>query len=179
MRRGRCRKRPPRQRLRLEPEAKGGGLFADLQAEFHAEVARLSALAAAQLGDPGGDGLRTVELAIRTAMLKLGGSLLEDLLAVDTGHRGPRVACDQGHGAEFVSYRSKPLDTVLGEVTLRRAWYHCTSVHEVEGDGGGQVVHLAAKPTTANQAQLAAKLVKGKRSNPESLRRQMWSSTWA
>src|SRR5487761_581728 len=94
---------------------------------LYAEVARLSELAAAQLSNPRGDGLRTVELAIRAAMLKLGGAPLEELLAVDTGHRGPRVACCQGHDAEFVSYRPKFLDTVLGEVKLQRAWYHCTS----------------------------------------------------
>jgi hypothetical protein len=34
-----------------------------------------------------------VELAIRTAMLKLGGRLLEDLLGLDAGHRGPRMGC--------------------------------------------------------------------------------------
>ncbi len=59
-------------------------------------------------------------------MQKLGGSLLEDLLALDTGHRGPRVDCGQGHKAEFVGYRDKHLDTVVGPATLRRAWYHCT-----------------------------------------------------
>jgi hypothetical protein len=68
-----------------------------------------------------------VELAIRTAMLKLGGSLLEQLLAAESGHRGPRVDCGRGHRAEFVSYRAKTIDTVLGPVTLRRAYYHCTA----------------------------------------------------
>ena len=67
-----------------------------------------------------------MELAIRTAMSKLGGSLLEDLLALETGHRGPRIACGAGHQGEFVSYRDKNLDTVLGPVTLGRAYYHCT-----------------------------------------------------
>lgn len=58
-------------------------------------------------------------------MLKLGGSLLEKLLTLDTGHRGPRVACGHGHQAEFVNYRTKTLDTVLGPIQVRRAWYHC------------------------------------------------------
>lgn len=58
-------------------------------------------------------------------MLRLGGALLEDLLALDTGHRGPRIDCGRGHRASFVGYRGKGLDTVLGPVTLRRAWYHC------------------------------------------------------
>ena len=30
-----------------------------------------------------------MELAVRTAMLKLGGRLLEGLLDLDSGHRGP------------------------------------------------------------------------------------------
>lgn len=58
-------------------------------------------------------------------MQKLGGSLLEDLLALDTGHRGPRVDCGQGHQARFVGYRAKRLDTVVGPAALRRAYYHC------------------------------------------------------
>ena len=68
-----------------------------------------------------------MELAIRTAMLKLGGRLLEGLLAADAGHRGPRVGCSAGHQAGFVSYRIKTVDTVAGPVTVRRAWYHCAA----------------------------------------------------
>jgi hypothetical protein len=73
----------------------------------------------------GGDDLEAVELAIRTAMLALGGSLLGRLLAADTGYRGPHVECGHGHQAGFVAYRPKTIHTVLGPVTLRRAWYHC------------------------------------------------------
>jgi hypothetical protein len=58
-------------------------------------------------------------------MTSLGASLLEGLLAVDGGHRGPRIDCGAGHQASFLAYRSKSLDTVLGPVTLRRAWYQC------------------------------------------------------
>lgn len=58
-------------------------------------------------------------------MLASGASMLEKLLAADPGYRGPRVSCGQGHEAEFVSYRSRYLDTVLGPVQLTRAWYHC------------------------------------------------------
>jgi hypothetical protein len=68
-----------------------------------------------------------VELAIRTAMARLGASLLGQLLTADSGHRGPRVGCQAGHEAEFVSYREKIIDTVLGPVRLRRAWYHCAA----------------------------------------------------
>jgi hypothetical protein len=58
-------------------------------------------------------------------MLKLGGGVLGKLLAADPGYRGPRAECGQGHEAEFVSYRDKTFDTVLGPVTVSRAWYHC------------------------------------------------------
>lgn len=93
--------------------------------EAAAEVERLAGLAARSLGT-GGGGLEAVELAIRTAMARLGAGLLEDLLAADTGHRGPRVNCGAGHQAGFVSYRAKIIDTVLGPVSLHRAYYHCT-----------------------------------------------------
>jgi hypothetical protein len=100
------------------------GLCAQIQAEVTAEVERLAALAAAALG--GDDDVEAVELAIRTAMLTLGGWLLQRLLAADTGHRGEWIDCGNGHRAEFISYRAKTIETVLGPITLRRAYYHCT-----------------------------------------------------
>jgi hypothetical protein len=72
-----------------------------------------------------GADLEPLELAIRTAMTRLGASLLEGLLAADDGYRGPRTGCGAGHQAAFTGYRAKTIDTVLGTVTLRRAWYHC------------------------------------------------------
>lgn len=58
-------------------------------------------------------------------MMKLGGSIAEKLLAADPGYRGPWVPCGQGHQAEFTAYLDKVMDTVLGPVTVTRAWYHC------------------------------------------------------
>jgi len=60
-------------------------------------------------------------------MLQAGCGMLGQLLAADPGYRGPRVPCGQGHEAEFVSYRDKTFDTVLGPVTVLRAWYHCAA----------------------------------------------------
>ena len=73
-----------------------------------------------------GNDLEVLELAIRTAVTRLGASLLEGLLAADDGYRGPRARCRAGHQAVFTGYRAKTIDTVVGPVTLRRAWYHCT-----------------------------------------------------
>ena len=64
---------------------------------------------------------------IRAGVLKLGCGILGQMLAADPGHRGPRVDCGRGHQAGFVSYRDKVIDTVLGPVTLTRAWYHCAA----------------------------------------------------
>jgi len=58
-------------------------------------------------------------------MLKLGSDVLGQLLAADPGYRGPGVPCGCGREARFVSYRDKVIDTVLGAVTVTRAWYHC------------------------------------------------------
>jgi hypothetical protein len=66
-----------------------------------------------------------VETAIRAAMSALGASLLQELLAADAGHRGTLIDCGAGHAASFVAYRRKMIDTVLGPVRLRRAYYHC------------------------------------------------------
>jgi hypothetical protein len=65
------------------------------------------------------------EAVIRAGLLKLGGSMLEQLLAAGNGYRGPRVPCGQGHEAVFAGYRDKSFDTALGLVALARAWYHC------------------------------------------------------
>jgi hypothetical protein len=51
--------------------------------------------------------------------------MLGEALSADPGHRGPRADCGHGHEAVFAGYREKVTDTVLGPVTLRRAWYHC------------------------------------------------------
>ena len=51
--------------------------------------------------------------------------MLGELLSADPGYRGPRVGCGNGHDAGFTGYRDKVIDTALGPVTLRRAWYHC------------------------------------------------------
>jgi hypothetical protein len=68
------------------------------------------------------------EMAIRTAMRDAGGMLLEKLLDLDHGYRGPSVPCGK-HTAEFVDYRNKSVLTVLSRITVRRAYYHCALCH--------------------------------------------------
>ena len=75
----------------------------------------------------GGKGIEAAELAIRAGLTSLGRGVLEDLLTADAGYRGPRIGCGTGHQAEFVSCLPKTVDTVLGPVTVNRAWYHCAA----------------------------------------------------
>jgi hypothetical protein len=104
--------------------------LASLQAEFAAEVARLACLAATSVsGGAGAEAVAGLELAIRTAMTKLGGSLLEQLLGVDTGYQGRVIDCGAGHRASFVSNRDKTFHSVLGPIEVSRAYYHCTDCH--------------------------------------------------
>jgi len=127
-------------------------------------------VAAQSLG--AGGGLEAVELAIRTAMIKLGAGLLEDLLGLELGYRGPRADCGSGHEAEFVSYREKTIDTVLGPVSLRRAWYHCAACghglapRDAElGTGQGSMspglAKMTAQTATAVPFAKAARLLAG------------------
>ncbi len=53
--------------------------------------------------------------------------MLGEVLSADRGHRGPRVPCRNGHQGVFAGYRDKSFDTVLGLVTVTRAWYHCAA----------------------------------------------------
>jgi hypothetical protein len=71
--------------------------------------------------------MEAAEKVIRAGARKLGAGMLGELLAADPGYRGPRVPCGNGHEAEFISCREKTIDTALGPVTLRRAWYHCAA----------------------------------------------------
>jgi hypothetical protein len=71
--------------------------------------------------------MEAAEAVIRAGLLRLGGSMLGELLSADRGYRGPQLPCGQGHEAEFAGYRDKSFDTVLGLVTVTRAWYHCAA----------------------------------------------------
>src|SRR5439155_644882 len=81
----------------------GQELAAALAAEAAAEVTRLAAAAAASVA--AGAGLEAAENAIRAGLVRLGAGVLEDLLAADPGHAGPRAACGHRHQARLVAGR--------------------------------------------------------------------------
>lgn len=78
--------------------------------------------------------LEASEMAIRSSMHQLGGSLLEKVLNADGGgYVGQEVDCGQGHRARWVDFRRKEIVTVLAPVQVERAYYHCR-------DCGGGVI---------------------------------------
>jgi hypothetical protein len=72
-----------------------------------------------------GETLGVLEQAMRAALTCAGARLLEAVLAGEDGYCGPRAGCGHGHQAVYAGCRDKTVTTVLGPVTLRRAWYHC------------------------------------------------------
>src|SRR3972149_4842162 len=71
--------------------------------------------------------MEATELSIRHSMHQVGGVFLEKLINADSGdHRGARILCGSGHEAEFTDYRIKRGTTVLSEIEIKRAYYHCS-----------------------------------------------------
>ena len=69
--------------------------------------------------------LESLEIHIRSSMHHMGAMMLEKLLNSDSGdYRGRTLPCDKGDVFEFKEYRDKALLTVLGLVTVKRAYYY-------------------------------------------------------
>ena len=68
--------------------------------------------------------LESMEMHIRSSMHGIGRNMLEQLLNEDNGYRGKMFSCEEGDLFEFVGYREKEFLTVLGEVRIKRAYYH-------------------------------------------------------
>lgn len=70
--------------------------------------------------------LETAEHTMRDGMLAIGARVLEASLAArGTGKTGPRHPCACGGAAGFEGYRTKGVQTVVGWLRVRRAYYHC------------------------------------------------------
>jgi len=69
--------------------------------------------------------LESLEIHIRSSMHHIGSIILEKLINSDNGdYRGRMLPCERGHLLEFKEYRAKELLTVLGPVTVQRAYYY-------------------------------------------------------
>jgi hypothetical protein len=69
-----------------------------------------------------------LEAAVRRQALWLAARVVERRLNADTSdQRGPTLACACGQPARYVGRRAKRFETVLGALTLERAYYHCAA----------------------------------------------------
>ncbi len=65
-------------------------------------------------------------MAVRHRALRVAARTLERLLNADVSdHRGPMLPCRCGKLARYAGRRAKSFTTVLGELTLTRAYFHC------------------------------------------------------
>ena len=88
-------------------------------------LTELTALLAWLRSEEGLD-LGAAEQGVRERLAAVGARLLEaGLAARGTGKAGPRVACACGGQAAFEGYRPKQVQTLVGWVRVRRAYYAC------------------------------------------------------
>ncbi len=94
---------------------------------FHAEVdAEIEALVGPGPGTVCDLSFEAIETAARQQALKVAGRAVEQRLNADlTDYVGHSCPCDCGKDARYVGRRFKTFTTVLGGMTLGRAYYHC------------------------------------------------------
>lgn len=75
------------------------------------------------------DDLTQLEQAVREVSMRVGAKAVELRLAQQPlGYEGSSRACDNpqcDHNQKFVEHRSRTLATLMGQVTIKRAYYHC------------------------------------------------------
>jgi hypothetical protein len=73
------------------------------------------------------DDLTRVEQSVREFVLRVGARAVElHLAGKQLGYEGSSRACEQcGQNQKFVDHRPRTLATLMGQVTIKRAYYHC------------------------------------------------------
>ena len=67
-----------------------------------------------------------IETAARRQVLALAARAIEQRLNADTSdHAGPSLDCECGQAARYAGRRIKVVQSILGELKLYRAYYHC------------------------------------------------------
>lgn len=71
------------------------------------------------------------EVRLRGAVLQVAARALEQRFNADTSdHAGPQQPCPCGQTARYVDRREKTFTSVLGALTLKRAYYHCATCQQ-------------------------------------------------
>ncbi len=103
------------------PGGRKRGLSTALAAEIAAQVEAL-------IGAPAGSEFEALERGVRDRALRVAARELEQRLNRDpSDHAGSHRPCACGRRARYAGRRAKGFQTVLGLVTLERAYYHCAA----------------------------------------------------
>jgi hypothetical protein len=104
-----------------------------------------------------GAALGVAEQAMRAALASSGAALLQAVLdEQDDGCAGPHSGCGCGGQAVYSGSRPKTITTVLGAVTLQRAWYHCAACRAGFAPRDRQLGLLADGALSPGLAEMAA-----------------------
>jgi hypothetical protein len=77
--------------------------------------------------------LGQLEPAIVAIVKSLGAGLLQRLIDRGrNGYQGSRIPCSCGASMRFVGHRTRSIHTLMGWITLQRAYYHCSACHRSE-----------------------------------------------
>ena len=113
------------------------GVFTDIpqtiKQKWEEELKRIWSLAIEKATKIKHEGLAALECWMREQMLSMGGTVVSWILErfVGTGYAGTRVTCEGcGQAARFVNHRPKTVKSLLMELSLKRAYYHCGSCGE-------------------------------------------------
>lgn len=105
-------------------------IAAAVYGEIQKEIERIVTSYGKEQTADGSFDLEAFEMNIRSGMHGIGRKILETLLNSDGGgYQGSGIPCEKGHSALFVEYRKKTVLTVLGEVSVNRAYYHDNQCH--------------------------------------------------
>ncbi|MEK7716527.1 MAG: hypothetical protein AAB322_02105, partial [Pseudomonadota bacterium] len=98
-----------------------GGFKAAFEAEIVAEIEALVGTGAVDDWD-----FEAIETAARRKAMRVAARAVERRINADTSdHAGPTAACPCGLPARYAGRHDKTFGSVLGPLTLSRAYYHC------------------------------------------------------
>jgi hypothetical protein len=134
-----------------------GGLKEAFDAEVTAEIEAL-------VGEGAVDGLdfEAFETAVRRRALQVAARAVERRLNADiSDYVGPSLPCPCGKEARYAGRRPKTFTTVLGEMTLLRAYYHCDDCAAgfCPRDRALGTEHTSLSPATTRMVGLSAAMV--------------------
>jgi hypothetical protein len=131
-----------------------GGLKKEFRIQIAAEIDRLIGKGAAV-----GLDFEAIETAVKREAMRIAARAVEKKLNEDSSdYEGPLLPCSCGGRMRYEGRRPKSLKTVLGEMTLMRAYYHCETCKEslVPRDRALLVEQTSLSPGVMRMTGLAA-----------------------